>query len=393
MAKEFLDVLDDIKESNNSIQKAFNKSDGKGVRKLTAAYRNTPEYINKLTEAVDFVTEVARGKRPMSHLKEAMTTSDFPYLFGDILDRQLLAGYKEYPTNYQQFARIGTVPDFRTVNRFAVDGGEGTLDEVEEKENYKYGSLSESRYQYAVKKYGRKFDFSFEAMINDDLDAFSSMPERLGKSARRTEEKFATNLFVGTSGPDGTFFASGNSNIVTSNPTLSVAALQTAMQILAAQVDEDGEPIVVTAVTLAVPPALEITALNILNAIHIEALTSGGGTSAQTIRANNWMKNRVKLVVLPYHPIIATSANGDTSWYLFANPKESRPALEVGFLKGYTEPQVFMKASNTVSIGGGSVNPFDGDFDSDDIEYKVRHIIGGVLLDPKAAVASNGSGS
>ena len=393
MAKEFLDVIEDIKESNADIKKIFNSDDGKGVRRITASVRNTSEYKNKLSEAIEFVSEIASGRRPMRNLSEAMTTSDFPYLFGDILDRQLLAGYKEAPTDYKQFTKIGTVPDFRTVKRFKVDGGEGVLDKVEEEANYKYGSMSEGKYEYSVKKYGRKFDFSFETMINDDLDAFASMPERLGRAARRTEEKFATNLFVGVDGPDGTFFAAGNSNVVTSNPVLSIAALQTAMTILAAQVDEDGEPIVVTAITLAVPPALDITAQNILNAIEINVNTSGGGDSAQSLKAKNWMTNRVKLVVLPYHPIIASTSNANTSWYLFANPGESRPALEVGFLRGYTEPQVFMKASNQITVGGGSVTPFDGDFDNDSIEYKVRHIIGGVLLDPKCAVASDGSGS
>jgi hypothetical protein len=33
----------------------------------------------------------------------------------------------------------------------------------------------------------------------------------------------------------------------------------------------------------------------------------------------------------------------------------------------------------------------DGDFDTDSIEYKVRHVLGGSVIDPKFAVASNGS--
>jgi hypothetical protein len=41
-----------------------------------------------------------------------------------------------------------------------------------------------------------------------------------------------------------------------------------------------------------------------------------------------------------------------------------------------------------VRVGGGGVNPTDGDFDTDTAEYKVRHVLGGTLMDPKAAVAS-----
>jgi len=394
MALTFKDVIGELKDETKDIKEKFNSGkEGKGIRQITEAARQKgSEYSEKLIEAIEFVGSILNGRRPVSHLKEAMTTSDFPYLFGDILDRQLLAGYREYPTAYKAFARIGTVPDFRTVNRFTSDGGDGRLDQVEEKENYPYGSISEGRYQYSVKKYGRKFDFSWEAMVNDDLDAFADMPQRLGKAARRAEEYFATDLFVGTAGPDTTFFHTANyANIVTSNPVLSVAGLGTAMTILGNQKDAGGEPIFTEAVILAVPPALEVTALNILNALQIEMIETGGTTN-QKIIAQNWMKNRMQLVVLPYLPIIADT-NGATSWFLFTNPATNRGALEMGFLRGYNEPQVFMKSSNQLSIGGGDAGPFGGDFDSDSIEYKVRHIFGGVLLDPKCAVASNGSGS
>jgi hypothetical protein len=54
----------------------------------------------------------------------------------------------------------------------------------------------------------------------------------LGQAARYSEEYFATDLFVDTAGPDATFYASGNANVVTSNPVLSISGLQTAMTIL-----------------------------------------------------------------------------------------------------------------------------------------------------------------
>jgi len=40
-----------------------------------------------------------------------------------------------------------------------------------------------------------------------------------------------------------------------------------------------------------------------------------------------------------------------------------------------------------------NTNPLEGDFETDGIDYKVRHFLGGSLLDPVCAVASNGSGS
>ncbi len=71
------------------------------------------------------------------------------------------------------------------------------------------------------------------------------------------------------------------------------------------------------------------------------------------------------------------------------------------FLSGHESPEMFMKASNAIPIsqnsmgasGAGMSSPMDGDFDTDSILYKVRHILGGTLLDPLMGVASTGVGS
>jgi hypothetical protein len=386
---EFLELVDNIKAEEADTRRLFNSTDGKGVRGMR---RNDPRYMASLAEAATFVADVHDGRRPMAALQEAMTTSDFPILFGDVLDRQLLGSYLEWDPIWSQIARRATVRDFRTVKRFAVDGGEGALSQVEEQQEYTAAALADSKFEYSVKKYGRRLPFSWEAFVNDDLDGLRSAPERLGKAARMTEEKFATDLYAGTTGPDGTFFAAGNTNIVTSNPVLSVAALQTAFTVLRAQKDADGNPIFHGRVKLVVPPALQVTAQNILAATQIRVAAGSSSSSTDQLVAANWMADLVDLVVNPWLPIISTT-NGNTSWYLFGEPTLGRPAMEVGFLRGHETPEVFLKSPNAQRIGGGVVGAEDGDFETDSVEYKVRHVVGGTLLDPKAAVASNGTGS
>jgi hypothetical protein len=304
----------------------------------------------------------------------------------------MLANYREQPSDWRGYIRTATVKDFRTVNRMYLNGGQDRLESVAEAGTYPAASVADGKYSYSVKKYGRRLPFTWEALINDDLDAFRDLPARLARAARRTEEHFATDLFAGTTGPDGTFFASGNSNVVTSNPALSISALQTAFTILAAQTDSDGEPIYIDAVHLVVPPALQVVAQNILNATELRLNENGGATNSQLV-TTNWMKNKVQLHVNSYLPLVSSSSNGNTSWYLFADPRDSRPAAEVGFLRGHEAPELFMKAPNAIRVGGGTVDPMAGDYDSDSFEYKVRHVLGGSLMDPKMAVASNGSGS
>jgi hypothetical protein len=384
---EMLQVLESIRAEEASVQRLFGK-EGTPVRG-----KNNPRYMAKLNEAAKLIADVYTGRKPMHYLQEAMTTSDFPYLFGDVLDRQILAAYREYPTSWQNYIKRGRVRDFRDVKRFSVYGGDTRLvDVVGNEGEYPYESINEnSPYTYAVKKYGRKMKFAWETMVNDDLDALKDAPERFGRGARRSEEWFATNLFVDANGPHASFYTVGNKNIVTGNPALSLAALQTALEILFAQTDERGEPIVIEAVELVYPPVLEVTVQNILNAITIEA-TEKGGTSARKLTVQNWMKTTFRPNKNAYISSVASSANGNTSWFLFANPDNGRPAAEMGFLIGHEEPEVFMKAPNQIPVGGGSGDAMNGDFESDAIEYKVRHVLGGTRMDPKMTVGSNGSG-
>jgi hypothetical protein len=298
----------------------------------------------------------------------------------------------ETPSVFRNYCKISQVADFRNVKRFVTSGAEATLDTVEQQAEYPETSLGEAKYEYAVKKYGRRIPFAWETMINDDLDALKDIPARFGRAARRTEQKFATQLYCDGSGPHASFYTVGNANIITANPVLSIDAFQTAMTVLSAQKDSDGEPIMIDMVHLVVPPALEVVANNILNATQLE-LTGSGGTSNSKLITANWMRNRVRLHVDYYIPIIASTANANTSWWLFADPGNNRPALEVGFLRGHLTPEIFIKSPNTISVGGSSADPMNGDFDTDSIQYKVRHVLGGTQMDPKMTVASNGSGS
>lgn len=385
---QLLDLIETYNHQDATEQKLYAK-EGRQVR----GRRNNPEYKRSLLEATRLYNGLLKGQVPGWRFQEAMTTSDFQFLFADIIDRQMLAAYNARTVMWQKFAKKGRVRDFRTVRRFTLDGGQAVLDKVKQNTEYPAAAVTDGKYEYNVEKYGKRLPFTWEDFINDDLDALSDMPNRLSQSAAFSEEKFATALFAGTTGPSGTFFSSGNKNIVTANPVLSVAGLATAFGVLAAQVDTDGNPIYIDGVSLVVPPALEITALNIVNATEILAADGGGpGTGSNQLRVTNWMRNRVQVVVDPWLPIISTT-NGNTSWYLFADPSVGRPAMEIGFLSGHESPELFMKSPNAVRIGGGAVDPMDGDFDTDAIDHKIRHVFGGTLMDPKSAVASSGVGS
>lgn len=393
MQPTFLDLVETYSHHDASLDRLYGGEGRRmgGRHTMRKGQKPNPVYVKQVTEAARFLDGIKSGTIPMWRLQEAMSTSDFPNLFGDILDRQTLANYAEQSYSWQMYCKRSTVSDFRTVKRFRVDGAQGQLSPVAEREEYPEGKVTDGKYSYAVGKYGKRIPFTWETMVNDDLQALQDIPERLGRSARRTEEKFATTLFAN----NGTMFSSGNKNkVVMANgasvddPILGISGLQDAMIVLANQTDTDGEPIAIESVVLVVPPALEITANNILAATQVW-LNARGGSSTERLIVTNWMRGRCTVAVNYYLPIV-DGTNGTTGWYLFANPNNGRPALEMGFLRGHETPEMFMKEPNARRIGGGGANPSDGDFDTDSLHYKIRHVFGGTTIDPIMACFSKG---
>ncbi len=369
----------------------WNETEGAKPRK-NARMRN-PQHIRKLKECANFLRAVKAGQVSDWKMQEIMSTADFPLLFGDILDTRLLNQYAATPNVWSSYAQRGVVSDFRQSRMIALDGIQQPLYPSNRKAELEGvdvdNTLTETAYYTQVEVYERGVSYNWRMLMNRRGEFLSRIPSLLTRAANRTEEKFATDLFSDSTGPDSTFFSAGNANIVTSNPAFGISGLKTALNIMYAQVDSGGDPIVIEGVTLIVPPVLALTADEVVRAITLEIVpaTSAAGTRIVT---PPWV-SRIKPVTNWYGPIIDVSANKNTTWYLVANPQD-RPAMEVTFLTGYETPSLWQKAPNSMRLGG-SVDPIMGDYDDNSIHQKIMHIIGGTLIDPKMMVASNGSGS
>ena len=196
-------------------------------------------YEQRLTEVVRLLSNADNmpAHRREYMIREALTTSDFPYLFGDVLDRQVLASYKAVDPVWKAFTRMSTNRDFKASDRYAITGGDQYLAEVGEKGEYLASSRSEAKYSLTLKKYGRQFDISWEAMINDDLGALKDTPERFARAAVRTEHRLATGQYA----RNATIFSIARGNA--SGLVPSIANLETAVSAMVAYQDGAGEPI------------------------------------------------------------------------------------------------------------------------------------------------------
>jgi hypothetical protein len=363
-----------------------------------------PEYMATLIEVARICAGARKGNPWDEYrLKEAMSTSDFPLYFGDILDRTLITKYRSIDPLYQRYAQVRELRDFRTANIFAFDGAQAQLDVVPELTEYPGAVLSETRYQIAVAKHGRRIPVSWEAIVNDDQNIFNDIPSRFADSSNRSKEKDVAKLFVDASGPHATLFNNTNKNLVniangaaSNNPTLSISGIQEGLKVLARQVDADGEPIIFDSLELVVPLALGPTADQIIKTTEYLVLDTGTASNLLPSRriGGNGIGTPLRVSINPYISSIGTT-NGTTSWFLFATPYAGvRTALIYANLRGHVGPEMFVKDPDQRRLGGGGdIAPLEGDFDTDAIQYKVRDTWGTARGDPKTAVASNGSGA
>jgi len=352
-------------------------------------------YEQKLKETIDLLSN-AQGLPSHKHeylLKEALTTSDFPYLFGDVLDRQVLAQYKATESTWKKYIKTSTVPRvFPQIGgyRFAISGGDQRLAEVAEKGEYLASDRSEAKYTLYVKKYGRQFDISLETMINDDLGALKNTPMLFAKAALRTEQYLAINQYASDTGTHaaGNLYDDATAGEINGSVNLlTIAHLEEGLEAMASWTDAGGSPIMNRAKYLVVPPALEMTARQILTSATKQWMELGGAGGPLPYPTTNVVAQMgLELIVEPWLPICDDNTDGDTSWYLFADPNDIA-ALEAGFLRGHERPEICMKASDKVTIGGGAIGPMSGDFATDNIFYRVRHFFGITELDWRATYA------
>lgn len=304
--------------------------------------------------------------KKLSKLRESMSTSDFTNLLAMTTNKVLQRGYErvQAQSNWRKFCRIvPNIPDFKDKTIVRVTESDELL-EVKELGEYKGSKVSDNKMSYHLRKYGRTFGVSWEAIKNDDLDAIRKQPDRFGRSAGRTLNKFVIQtLLVGNPVTyDGlTVFHANHSNQGVA--TLAEASLIAGVLAMRKQTDDNGNPLNIGPMALVVPPELDIPAKKLVNTAVIPGTTGD---------------NVLKGVVDVYVEALITDID---SWYLVANPDDV-DTIEVGFMEGIGEnPQLFIKDPDAHLVGGGEVDPMDGDFEHDGIDFKVRGVWGGCVPD------------
>jgi hypothetical protein len=347
---------------------------------------------------------------PSLQLSETMSVTDFAeYLTVDVLDRLLYGYYTLAPIPNRALVKEVTLNDFRTVKRLMVNGGvsrfKKALNPAEPPQQRNLTPVPPITYEPEL--YQGAMSVNWRALINDDYGMFNDMLQRLAASWNLTLWFAITELYVDANGPHASLYNSTFGNLIlqangasVDNPPLDFQGLIDGLTVLGLKRDVDGNPIVQNGtIYLWYGPALAMTAKALLAATLAQISVGGGTTNSDGFPSQRlsvapaYVTGNITPVEDKLIPVVCTASGVKNSmWGLTYDPRsQARPSIEFGMLRGFTTPQLFQKAPNTMRVGGG-IDPMLGDFLTMDLDYKSISIFGGTPVEGRSTVASKGTG-
>ncbi len=302
------------------------------------------------------------AQRAMSFRAGSHSTSDFPYILANVANKSLLAGYQQLEARqtFLPLVKASYTPDFKQVSR--VRRGEApNLALVPEGAEVTYGTTGESREVYTLGTYGRIIGITMEAIVNDDLGAFTSLPRDMGMAAARLESDVVWSIFTANAamGDGVTLFHSTHGNVGTT-AVISITSIAEAEKKMMLQTGINAlAPLNIMPKYLIVPAALKATA---------DQFVSQSLLASEAAKVNPYSG---KLTVIAEARLDATDAS---DWYLAADPADGIDIIETLRLEGTNGPVTSMQ---------------DG-WTSNGVEVKVSHHFAAKALDWRGLVFNEG---
>lgn len=286
------------------------------------------------------------------------SSSDFGGILADVANKSLLKGWEESTETYHLWTKKGTLPDFKVGHRAGLDGFK-SLRQVRPGAEYKYATTSDRSEPIALATYGELFSIDRQAIINDDMSALTSIPQKMGAAARRTvgDLVYAMLLSNAKMGDKNALFSASHNNLV--DLGLDIPGLSAARKAMRMQKNGADAVLNIPPRFLLVPVELEDRATQLIRSTSLPDANNSG-------------------VFNPYNDAltVVTEARLDAdslkAWYLLAGQGED--TIEVAYLDGVDTPYLEEQQGFTV----------------DGVTFKVRIDAGVAPLDWRGMVKSTG---
>jgi len=263
-------------------------------------------------------------------IKAAFATHDISNLLSALVNKFLLNGFNAVESSWQEVSAIRSVNDFKAINLLRLNG-DMKFRKIGNAGELKVAQASDTRRSVAADTYGISTQLTRQDMINDDLNALSQIPQRMGRGAALAMNEAIWSEFQSS---NSSYYQSATA---AAGNALSLSSLKTATTAFRKLNDPDGNPLGIAPRVLLVPPELEITAAELMTS----ALLISGNTTKEPNA--NVLQGRYRVVVSNY----LTSAS---TWWLAADSVDL-PALDVVFLNGQQAPTIEQVAPDYELLG------------------------------------------
>lgn len=293
----------------------------------------------------DPMTMIGEAFRP-TMFAGGHSTSDFTEVLGNTANKSMLIGFDETEENYSKWTGVGTLGDFKIATRVDL-GLFPNITAVPEGAEYNYATMSDRKITLQLATYGKMFSITRQAIINDDLSAFTRVPNRMGRAVKRTIANLVYAQLTGNVTLDDgiALFHSSHANLTTVGGPPTVATVGVARTMMAKQTDPDSIAsggLNIRPSFMLVPLELEDTARVIMSAEFDPSVASG--------RSPNVVRGAMEVIA-----DARLSTDSAFKWYTIASPRNT-DTIEVLYLNGVQTPMMEQR---------------DG-WNVDGVEFKVR---------------------
>lgn len=250
--------------------------------------------------------------------------------FSSILDNTVSKSMKNvqnvYNPTFRKWAGKGSVSDFKGARHYQLSEA-GELLPLRENGEFKFDEMRDQSVAKSILTYGRTFGFTREAMINDDLDVLSKIPQAYVLAALRGINKMVYKV-LGANPViyDGVqLFSADHKNVAKSTPTITTALFAEMKRLMRNQKDFSQKAVLnLEPSTVIVPSTLEVEISQFLF-----SLADVGGANSNVV---NVFRNSMDIVVEA-----ELDQYSEKEFYMVTNPMLC-DTIEVTYLNGNESP-------------------------------------------------------
>ena len=299
------------------------------------------------------------------NLEAGFSTIDVGGILSNVANKFLLEGFFSVERTWRNVTAVRNVSDFKTVTSYRLIGKD-QYEQVAPGGELKQGTLGEEKFENKADTYGLMLSIDRRDIINDDLDAITTIPRKLGRgSGLKINDVFWSTFLANTN-----FFKVANKNFISGATTaLSIDGLTEGEVTFMEQVDADGKPIGVMPLILLVPPALSALGSQLYKSMELRDTTA-----SNKYPVANPHQNKFRVEVSRYLSNSQYTGNSSKAWYLLADPSDL-PVIEVAFLNGQESP---------------TIETAEADFNKLGVQMRGYHDFGVALQDPRGGVKAKG---